>query len=328
MKGRWLLGAVGVIIAGAVLWAVVLAPGTGGNGESRAETIEQSTERAGPGAGPAAPAEGHQAAEGEGIDAEDREIFERTMERALEERLDTLPIGSRVVALGRWFVGAPYIPGTLELRPERLVVNLREFDCVTYIEAMLAMAGVLDGQPAFDRFIEELRLIRYRGGRLDGYASRLHYFSEWIRDNQEMGVVRDVTRELSGVPVAEPVNFMSSNRDAYDALADPFTLSEIVAIENRLSDEARYFIPQARIAEVAPRIRDGDVIAITSTIHGLDIAHTGFAIWIGGSLHFMNAPLVGTAVRISERPLAERVARIEGQDGIMVARPVEDQAHR
>lgn len=82
------------------------------------------------------------------------------------------------------------------------------------------MARVLDGQPSFERFLEELREIRYRDGRFDGYASRLHYFSEWIRDNQEKGVVQDITRELGGVPAAEPVNLMSSNRDAYDALQD------------------------------------------------------------------------------------------------------------
>ncbi len=75
------------------------------------------------------------------------------------------------------------------------------------------------------------------------------------------------------------------------------------------------------IADVASAIRDSDIIAITSAVRWLDVAHTGFAIWIDGRLHFMNAPLVGKDVRIIELPLAERIARIEGQDGIMVARP-------
>lgn len=58
-----------------------------------------------------------------------------------------------------------------------------------------------------------------------------------------------------------------------------------------------------------------------TSIRGLDVAHTGFAIWIDGRLHLMHAPLVGTDVEISRRPLAERIRGIGGQDGIMVAHP-------
>ena len=37
----------------------------------------------------------------------------------------------------------------------------------------------------------------------------------------------------------------------------------------------------------------------------------------------MHAPLVGDSVQISEVTLAERIQRIEGQDGIIVARPLD-----
>ena len=316
---------IGIIVAGVVLW--LLRP-SGDSTEERQEAahaVEVATQGSGAGAGPAAPGFGDGERGGEVLRRRaDREIFEATIQRALRERLDTLPVGDRVVALGRWFVGAPYTPQTLETLPERLVVNLREFDCVTYVETMLAMGRILgSGQPTFERFLDELRRIRYRDGRIGGYASRLHYFSEWIRNNEEMGIVRDVTRELGGVPTDEPIGFMSANREQYDALQDPATLARIAAIEERLSARTRYYIPEGRIAEVAPRIRDGDIIAITSALRGLDIAHTGFALWVDGRLHFMNAPLVGKDVSISELPLAERVARIEGQDGIMVARPLD-----
>src|SRR5690606_9295949 len=61
----------------------------------------------------------------------DLQIFNETMAWARAERLDTLPIGEIMVRLGRRFVGAPYRPGILEVPgPERLVVDLREYDCV------------------------------------------------------------------------------------------------------------------------------------------------------------------------------------------------------
>ena len=253
----------------------------------------------------------------------DLQIFSETMAWARAERLDTLPIGEIMVRVGRRFVGAPYQPGLLEVPgPERLVVDLREYDCVTYVETMLVLARMIRaGEDDFETFERELARIRYRGGEMDGYPSRLHYFSEWISDNEAKGIVQDVTRELGGVPDNEPIDFMSRNAASYPKLADPANLEAIRAIEQGLSARTRYVIPEDRIAEAAPRIQNGDIIAATSSTRGLDVAHTGIAIWIDGRLHLMHAPLVGKSVEISELPLAQRIQRIEGQDGIMVARP-------
>lgn len=255
--------------------------------------------------------------------AEDRRIFQATMERARSDRLDTLPVGAIVARLGRGFVGAPYTPNTLDPPgPERLVANLREFDCVTFVENMLAMARVVRaGTPDFDAYLAELARIRYRSGRLEGYPSRLHYFSEWIADNAAKGIVRPVTAELGGVPDAEPLGFMSAHPDAYWQLADAANVDAIRAMEARLSATPRLYIPEAAIAAAAPDIRSGDIIAATSALEGLDVAHTGIALWVDGSLHLMHAPLVGRAVEISDLPLADRILRIAGQGGIMVARP-------
>lgn len=253
-----------------------------------------------------------------------RRVFEEKMAWALGEGLDSLPLGEAVARLGRTFVGATYTPGTLDPEgPERLVVNLTELDCVTLVESVLAMARVLrNGEPDFDAFRRELARIRYRGGEMEGYPSRLHYFSEWIRDNEQKGIVRDLTAELGGVVEPDPIDFMTEHRDAYWQLADDGVFRAIGAIEDRLNRLERRRVPQERIAEVAPRIRNGDVIAATSSLQGLDVAHTGFALWVEGRLHLLHAPLVGKTVEISELPLADRILGIDAQDGIMVARPL------
>jgi hypothetical protein len=250
-------------------------------------------------------------------------IFEEKMGWAREQQLESLPLGDAIVALGRTFVGSPYEPGTLELDgPERLIVNLRELDCVTFIEVVLAMVRILRaGTPDYASFQQELVRIRYRDGTLAGYPSRLHYFSEWISNNEAKGIVRDVTAEVGGQVRAGGIGFMTAHRDAYRQLEDPAVVEEIGRIEARLSGEERYYIPQEAIAAHAAGIRNGDIIASTSTLDGLDVAHTGIAIWVGDQLHLMHAPLVGTVVEISERPLAERIQRITAQNGIMVARP-------
>lgn len=249
------------------------------------------------------------------------------------QRLDSLPIGAAIARLGETFVGATYTPATLEAPgPERVVVNLRELDCVTFIENVLALVRFIrdDGEEALAdsaaarrRYESYLKDIRYRGGTLDGYPSRLHYFSEWLGDNAARGRLELRTLALGGVEDPEPVDFMSSHPDAYRQLADPAVRAAIGDLERRLNAAGpRPFIPQDRIAAVESEIADGDLIAATSTVAGLDIAHTGIALWRNGRLHLLHAPLVGKFVEISELPLAERIQGIRGQDGIMVARVV------
>lgn len=255
---------------------------------------------------------------------QDSVIFARTMERARQERLDTLPVGEIVARVGSWFVGAPYTPYTIEQPgPERLVINLREFDCVTFVENMLSFGRMIrTGRSEFADFKNEIQQLRYRGGAINGYPSRLHYFSDWIADNAERGIVRNVTPTY-GVVDPEPIDFMSSHREAYRQLADSSFFHAAIATEKRLSGVPRYMIPQDSIANIEQQVRNGDVIAATSSVKGLDVAHTGIAVWVGGRLHLMHAPLVGDSVEISPRPLAERILEIPRQDGIMVARPLD-----
>jgi len=285
-----------------------------GDEAREAETAARTAEIATPQAAPVAVAD----------TPEDSVIFEQTVAWVRAGRVDTLAIGELTAAIARRFVGAPYTPGLLEVpQAEQLVVNLREYDCVTYVEQMLAIArAVAMGEPTYARFKDELRRIRYRDGELAGYPSRLHYFSEWISDNDAKGVVTNITQQLGGVRDSTGIDFMSQHTSSYRQLGDSVNLAAIRAKEAELTSFPRYAIAETRIASVADGIRTGDVIAATSTLAGLDIAHTGFAIWIDGRLHLMHAPLVGSVVEISERPLADRIMAIEAQDGIMVARPL------
>jgi hypothetical protein len=252
---------------------------------------------------------------------------------AVSQGLDTVPLGAAIARLGETFVGATYTPGTLEVPgPERVVINLREFDCVTFIENLLAMtrfireggvALLADRASAEARYAGYLMNIRYRGGVIGGYPSRLHYFSEWLSDNASRGRLRLLARELGGVEDAEPLGFMSAHPAGYRQMTEPGVPEAIRAMEQRLNEgAARWYLPEDRIETAAPGIRDGDLIAATSTLPGLDVAHTGIALWRDGRLHLLHAPLVGKSVEISVLPLAQRITELKTQDGIMVARVV------
>lgn len=258
-------------------------------------------------------------------------VFERSVRSAAGA--DTLPMGELMVHVGMDLVGTPYVPGTLEVEgPERLVVDFGGLDCVTFVENVYAIAtavkaGVADRLGERGRVEGEyermLRALRYRGDVIDGYPSRLHYFTEWILDAQAKQLVEDVTEELGGVLDREPIDFMSTHSEAYRQLSEPDNLEAIRRIEELLSLRGRHYVPEGRIAEVAERIRDGDIVATTSTVEGLDVAHTGLAVRVDGELRLLHAPLVGDSVQVSERSLADRILAIGGQDGIIVARPLE-----
>jgi hypothetical protein len=247
--------------------------------------------------------------------------------------LDTLPMGESMAFIGLSFVGTKYVPATLELPgAEEVVINLQELDCVTFVENVLALAlfirqvepqileSELETQAVYRRLLTR---IRYRNGRVDGYPSRLHYFTDWILDNEAKGIVREVTAELSGVEDFRAIDFMSNHPESYRQLNSRMVLNAIQDREFYLSGLGRYRIPEDEIATRSSWIQDGDIIAATSTVDGLDVAHTGLALWRDGALHLLHAPLVGEAVEVSTLPLADRIFRIESQDGIRVVRPLE-----
>jgi len=280
---------------------------------------------------PPVPVAGDPAAPAASWATEDWAIFSEKVGWAASQRLDTLPVGDAMAALGRTFVGTDYVPQTLEVEgPEALVINFRGLDCVTFVENVFALSRfvraygpeVIADRPAAEAaYAALLSEIRYRDGVIDGYPSRLHYFTDWIGDNARRGLVRDMTPELGGVRDDEPIDFMTTHTDAYRQLSNPTNVAMVRASEEALNARGRSYLPEQRIEGAAARIRDGDIIAATSTVAGLDVAHTGLALWVDGTLRLMHAPLVGDSVQISEIPLAARIQGIAGQDGIIVARP-------
>jgi hypothetical protein len=263
--------------------------------------------------------------------SEDRRIFESTVRWALDRRLDTLPQGPAMARIAERFIGADYIPSTLEVPgPERLVINLRAFDCVTFVENVIALAwfvrrdglaALADPALARRRYEGYLTTLRYRDGVIAGYPSRLHYFSEWLGDNARRGHLAVVSDGFGSRLDDEPIGFMSAHPASYRQMAEPGVAEAIRAVESRLNATGgRRMVREQEIAAVAGQIRDGDVIAATSTLPGLDIAHTGIAVWRDGRLHLLHAPLVGKSVELSEQPLADRIVALKAQDGIMVGR--------
>jgi hypothetical protein len=234
-------------------------------------------------------------------------------------------VGDVMAVLGSLFVGTPYVANTLEERgPEHLVVNFRGLDCVTFVETTLALASCVRFRtPTFEAYKKELQRIRYRAGVIDEYPSRLHYFSDWIDDNGTRGIVENISKGIGGVRYTKEINFMSTHRSAYRQLKSERYLRVVKAWEKKISEREHYFIPKEMLASVQDKIHDGDIIAITTSVEGLDIGHTGLAIHYGSELKYLHAPLSKGTVQVSEQSLVDYLMAHKNQTGIMVARPLE-----
>ncbi|HPN47811.1 MAG TPA: DUF1460 domain-containing protein, partial [Bacteroidales bacterium] len=74
------------------------------------------------------------------ISGEDKAILSAFFHQAREQRLTEMSSGQRIIAIASYFMGSPYITGSLEAPgEERLQVNLRAFDCLTLVETVLAL---------------------------------------------------------------------------------------------------------------------------------------------------------------------------------------------
>ena len=131
-------------------------------------------------------------------------------------------VGNEVFHFARHFIGRPYVGYTLEISdPERLVVNLRQFDCTTLVETVCALVMTKrQNSDNFSDFCQNLEKLRYRSGKMDGYLSRLHYFTWWMHDNIEKGLFIEVIDKVY-FTAPKTVNnyYMSQHASDYKMLA-------------------------------------------------------------------------------------------------------------
>ncbi|WP_350284220.1 N-acetylmuramoyl-L-alanine amidase-like domain-containing protein [uncultured Croceitalea sp.] len=252
---------------------------------------------------------------------EDKTIFAHKIKAFYSH--ESLLNENQIVHIGKSFLGTPYVEKTLEIgETESVVINLRGLDCTTFVENVIAFSMLLqDEKSDFEEFVNSIETIRYKNGAVDGYASRLHYFTDWIRTNEQKGLVKDITAELGGTSVEKPINFMGTHRDLYPFLKNEANYNRILETEAELATKEFCYLPQADIRQQEANIESGDIIALATAIEGLDVTHTGIAIrQPNGRIHLLHASISGE-VKITEEPLVDYLKKVKRNIGIIVARP-------
>ncbi|HXU07453.1 MAG TPA: N-acetylmuramoyl-L-alanine amidase-like domain-containing protein [Blastocatellia bacterium] len=220
----------------------------------------------------------------------------RGAERALHGLSEHGSFEARVDSISRLFLGRAYLENPLGGGPdqrETFRCSFDEFDCVTYVEIVLALAC----SKTAPRFARTLRGLRYREGTVDWFR-RNHFMTEWLRINAERGVLADITTGR------EPI-------------AKTRTLSGVPGI----GPEQKTFrcFPKRTFTKVSSRIQTGDVIMFVSTKKHLDVFHAGILVRRGKQLFLRNA--ARSAGKVIEQELREFL-RANRMSGFILARPV------
>lgn len=234
------------------------------------------------------------------------------------------PISDLIISTAKYFLDKPYVASTLEVSDnETLVVNFRELDCTTFVENCIALSGIIKfGRASLNDYYSLLAYVRYRYGEINGYASRLHYTSDWAYENEEKGILRNISGEIGGQIILKNINFMSTHPQSYKHLKDnKENLAKIKEIEDIINSRKAYIvIPTSAIPASSKDIQNGDIVAFATSIGGLDYSHVGIAYWENEELHFIHASSRMKKVVIEQKTLLDYCRNSKGCTGISIFR--------
>lgn len=229
----------------------------------------------------------------------------------VEHLLAQDPGENDVLFYARSFLGKPFEASTLEVgEEERLVVHLQGFDCATFVETVYALCATKrSGERSFEAFCRNLEQLRYFSGRMDGYLSRLHYFSWWMAENVGRNLFIEVSDSLHfTAPHTVENHYMRCHPEKYKhLLSHPEWVDSIRVLEERLNGPSGFYLPASQTGRSqgeAAFIHDGDLIAFVTKKDGLDFSHLGIAFWGSeGQLHLIHASSLGRQVVAEKKSL-------------------------
>lgn len=223
------------------------------------------------------------------------------------------------------YLDVPYVAHTLDMDgPEELILNCDEVDCTTLVEYVLAesLCPIVNGDVSEGTFAQKLQMIRYRDGQIDGYTSRLHYITDWVNNGLRHGFLQDVTAEKSSDTQTVELSYMSTHPQQYKQLANsPENVEKMRQIEQRLSGTTVHYVPKDKLPyNGLAWIKNGDIIALTTNIPGLDVAHMGIAFYADGKLTLIHASSSAGKVVASTTALTQMLKDNKTWTGIRVLR--------
>lgn len=224
----------------------------------------------------------------------------------------------------RKLLGTPYVAHTLEGDKEMLTINIHELDCLTFIESLYALTrATLDRHLSWRDYAANIENIRYRGGVMGDYSTRIHYISEWIIDNHVRGNLVEVTPDLPHVDyMVKNIDYMTHHTASYRQLKDDSAMVEKIR-RFELRNHRFPYLKRSWLNDktVKAALRSGDFVTLVTNIEGLDVSHNGIIIVDEkGDPYLLDASMGGGKVMLESKPLFKFLERSKTNIGIRVFR--------
>ncbi len=224
----------------------------------------------------------------------------------------------------RRLLGTPYVAHTLEADQEVLTINIHELDCLTFIETLYALTRVTQaGRYSWRDFAANIENVRYRGGTMGDYATRIHYISEWIIDNHVRGNLVEITPDLPHASyMVKNIDYMSHNPGQYRQLKNDSAMVEKIR-RHELRNHRFPYLKRTWLNDKAVKaaLRSGDFVSLVTKAEGLDVSHNGIiVIDEKGDPYLLDASMSGGKVMLQSKPLYKYLEHSKTNIGIRVFR--------
>ena len=224
----------------------------------------------------------------------------------------------------RRLLGTPYVAHTLEADEEILTINVHELDCLTFIETLYALTrATLAGRYSWRDYAANIENVRYRGGKMGDYSSRIHYISEWIIDNHVRGNLVEVTPDLPHADyMVKNIDYMTHHTDSYRQLKNDSAMVEKIR-RYELRNHRFPYLKRSWLNDKAVKaeLRSGDFVSLVTKQEGLDVSHNGIiVIDEKGDPYLLDASMSGGKVMLQSKPLFKYLEHSKTNIGIRVFR--------
>lgn len=243
------------------------------------------------------------------------------------ERVPGEGFGSFLGRVAAARLDTPYGYGSEIRGSETLSVELRRFECVSFLESSLAVARCAwRGESTQECFVWEVMGFRYRSGLMVNYASRLHYFADWLEDNGGRWRLNDITGELGGQPVQRDFFYLTRRTSNLAVFVSSGERRAMAAIESDLSSRSHYVLGRNDVRAAVNELQDGDLIAIVGNKPGRLITHAGLIVrGEGDGARLLHASSYHRRVVVTREDVADYVTRRPERTRVIVARPLPPQ---
>ena len=245
-------------------------------------------------------------------------LLKKGMESGLKEA------NALVEFYARQLLGTPYVAHTLEADKEVLTINVHQLDCLTFIETLYALTrATLAGRYSWRDYAANIENVRYRGGEMGDYSTRIHYMSEWIIDNHVRGNLVEVTPDIPHADyMIKNIDFMTHHTDSYRQLKNDSAMVEKIR-QHELRNHRFPYLKRSWLndKEVKAALHSGDFVSLVTKMEGLDVSHNGIIVVDDkGDPYLLDASMSGGKVMLESKPLFKYLERSKSNIGIRVYR--------